>query len=59
MTDKKAMTGAQRTAKNYKKNIAAGANQIKLWVHPDEADEVKQFAKSRPKTKLILEAINT
>jgi len=53
---KKPMTGAERAAKNYWKNVNAGLIQIKVWVHPTEAKHIKALAKGLIKTKAAIEA---
>ena len=54
---KKPMTGAERAAKNYWKNVNAGVTQIKVWVHPAESKQVRKFAEGLPKTKAILDEL--
>ena len=42
-------THAQRKAAQRKKKRAEGYIEISVWVRPDKADEVRQFADSLPK----------
>ena len=54
MTDKKPMTGADRTRASTKKYKAAGLRQLKVWAHPDEAPDVRAHAAEQPLTKAIM-----
>ena len=57
---KKALTGAQRASKTYKKKIDGDLRQIKVWVaglksDPDgiEANKVRKYAAKQPITKSL------
>ena len=57
MTDKKPMTGAERTRASTQKYRAAGLIQAKVWTHPDEAPGVRAYAAEQPLTKAILDEL--
>ena len=48
------MTGAERVRRVSDKKRTAGLRQIKIWVHPDEADRVRNYAANQPMTKFII-----
>ncbi len=50
----KPMTGAQRVSRSVRLRKDAGLTQIKVWVHPDDADAVRTYAAKKPETKALL-----
>ena len=46
-----AMSNSERVKRDIKKKQGAGMRQVKVWIHPDEADTLRQYAKTRPLTK--------
>lgn len=57
MTDKKPLTGAERTRASTRKYQKAGLIHGKVWMHPDEASGVRAHAAAQPKTKAILDEL--
>ncbi|MCH9712690.1 MAG: hypothetical protein K0U20_08720 [Proteobacteria bacterium] len=53
----KAMTGAERVARSVKRRKDVGLIQAKVWVHPDEADAVRNYAGKKPQTKAALASL--
>jgi hypothetical protein len=51
------MTQVERTRRNNDKYKAAGMRQIKVWVHPDNAQSVRYFAETQPLTKAAKESM--
>lgn len=49
MTDKATLTAAQKKARYRKKMRAAGFKEISVWVAPEQAETVREFADSLPK----------
>ena len=54
MTNK---TNSQCVKDSVKKYNDAGLMQAKVWVHPEEAKAVRNYAACKPKTKLILKEL--
>ena len=57
MTDKKPITGADRTRASVQKYQAADLIQAKVWVHRSEAPGVRAHAAEQPLTKAILKEL--
>lgn len=57
MTDKKPVTGADRTRASVKRYQAGGLIQAKVWVHKTEAPGVRAHAAKQPLTKAILKEL--
>jgi hypothetical protein len=49
MADKTVLTAAQKKARYRKKMRAAGFKEISVWVAPEQAETVRQFAETLPK----------
>lgn len=47
MAKTKSLTGAECVRRNVEKNQARGLMQIKIWVHPDDRDAVRNYAKKK------------
>lgn len=50
-------TGAQRVAASVKRRKDKGLIQAKVWVHPDEAKAVREYAAKKPLTKSIIKEL--
>ena len=49
MTQAKILTSAQKKANYRKKMRAAGFKEISVWVAPEQAETVREFAEALPK----------
>jgi len=54
MKQKKPLSISQRVKRSTEKYKGAGLSHIKVWSHPDESAQVREFAARLPKTKAIL-----
>lgn len=49
MTQKTVLTAAEKKARYRKKMRAAGYKEISVWVAPEQAETVREFADTLPK----------
>lgn len=47
----KPLTGAERTRRNKLKYQEAGLMHAKVWIHPEEAQKLRNMASEMPLTK--------
>jgi len=51
------LSSTQSTARSTKRYRNAGLQHTKVWVHPSEADDVRNYARKKPLTRAILRAL--
>jgi hypothetical protein len=53
----KPLTGAERVKRHEERYRNAGLQQIKIWVHPDDAEYVRNCAANKQATSSILKGL--